>query len=143
MITKLIKGDCYMDKLDLEKFPDGVIVKIKGTGFEKNNEEIYNYFIKIGDKLLNNRGFLYIDEYDGTKCLDSDWEDCDIDKIWELPLFRSDVEWIVKECILNKEPKIASKLIYENKDSVRTFTTTELKEKMEEILGYPIKIVND
>lgn len=132
-----------MDKLDLEKFPDGVIVKTKGSGFERSeSDEINTYYIKIGDKLINNTGFLYVDEYDGFVSLCTDWEDYDIEKIWELPIFKIDISYVVKNYILNESSEIAKKLIYENK-KIRTFTNTELKEKMENILGYPIKITED
>ena len=132
-----------MEKLNLEKLPDGVIVKTKGSGFErKEPDEINTYYIKIGDKLINSSGFLYVYEYDddGSVNLGTDLEDYDIEKIWELPIFRVDISYVVKNYILNK--KVAKKLIYENKE-VRTFTKTELKEKMESILGYPIKITED
>lgn len=130
-------------KLDLEKLPDGIIVKTKGSGFERNEpDEINTYYIKIGDKLINSTGFLYVDEYDGSISLDTDWEDYDIEKIWELPIFRIDISYVVKNYILNESNEVAKKLIYDNKE-VRTFTKTELKEKMESILGYPIKITED
>lgn len=130
-------------KLDLEKLSDGVIVKTKGSGFErKKPDEINTYYIKIGDKLINSAGFLYVDSYDGFVNLDTDWEDYDIEKIWELPIFRIDISYIIKNYILDESSEIATKLIYENKE-IRTFTKTELKEKMESILGYPIKIIED
>lgn len=132
-----------MLKLDLEKLQDGVIVKVKGSGFERSEpDEINTYYIKIGDKLINSTGFLYVDEYDDSVSLCTDWEDYDIEKIWELPIFRIDISYIVKNYILNENSEVAKKLIYENKE-VRTFTKTELKEKMESILGYPIKITED
>lgn len=121
-------------KLDLEKLPDGVIVKIKGntsmTYFDK-------YFIKIQDNLVNKNGFIYVDEYDGNHYICCEDDRFDIEEIYEFPIYNNvDITKLIEDVIL-EEKDIKPHLLYKAKE-VKMFTVEQLVEQMEQILNCDI-----